>query len=102
MKERIALRAYERFLARGGEHGHDVEDWLAAEAELKEYDVILVEPGTREIELVRTIRDITGMSIAQHVPQTRVIGRAKHRCELFGRTRHGANRVEDLVTLGAL
>ncbi len=29
----VAARAYERFLARGGEHGHDVEDWLAAEAE---------------------------------------------------------------------
>ena len=31
----IAERAYVRFCARGGEHGHDVEDWLAAEAELR-------------------------------------------------------------------
>jgi hypothetical protein len=31
----IAARAYERFVARGGEHGHDVEDWFAAEAELR-------------------------------------------------------------------
>ena len=31
----IACRAYERFLARGGSHGHDVEDWLAAERELR-------------------------------------------------------------------
>ena len=31
----IAARAHERFVARGGEHGHDVEDWLAAEAELR-------------------------------------------------------------------
>ena len=31
----IAARAHERFLARGGEHGHDLEDWLAAEAELR-------------------------------------------------------------------
>ena len=30
----IAEKAYERFLSRGGEHGHDVEDWLAAESEL--------------------------------------------------------------------
>jgi hypothetical protein len=30
----IALRAYERFCARGYEHGHDVEDWLTAEHEL--------------------------------------------------------------------
>jgi hypothetical protein len=33
--EDIASRAHERFVERGGEHGHDVEDWLAAEAELR-------------------------------------------------------------------
>jgi hypothetical protein len=33
--EDIAARAHEHFLARGGDHGHDVEDWLAAEAELR-------------------------------------------------------------------
>jgi hypothetical protein len=33
---RIAARAYERYAGRGFEHGHDVEDWLAAEAELRE------------------------------------------------------------------
>jgi len=33
-REAIQLRAYERFLARGGVHGHDLEDWLTAEAEL--------------------------------------------------------------------
>ena len=32
-QQRIAERAYERFVARGCVHGHDVEDWLAAEAE---------------------------------------------------------------------
>ncbi|HEX4459145.1 MAG TPA: DUF2934 domain-containing protein [Polyangia bacterium] len=32
----IAARAYVRFCARGGEHGSDVEDWLAAEAELRQ------------------------------------------------------------------
>lgn len=31
----IAERAYVRFCERGYEHGHDVEDWLAAEAELR-------------------------------------------------------------------
>jgi hypothetical protein len=32
----IAHRAYDLFLARGCEHGHDVEDWLQAEHELNE------------------------------------------------------------------
>jgi len=34
--EAIALRAYELFLARGGQDGRDLEDWLQAERELLE------------------------------------------------------------------
>jgi len=34
--EAIAFRAYELFLARGGQHGRDLEDWLQAERELVE------------------------------------------------------------------
>jgi len=30
----IRLRAYELFEQRGKEHGHDLDDWLQAEAEL--------------------------------------------------------------------
>jgi hypothetical protein len=33
--EAIALRAYELFIARGHQHGLDVEDWLTAEHELR-------------------------------------------------------------------
>jgi len=32
----IARRAYELYLARDREHGHDVDDWLQAEGELGE------------------------------------------------------------------
>ena len=31
----IARRAFELYCARGGQHGHDVEDWLRAETELR-------------------------------------------------------------------
>jgi hypothetical protein len=34
-REEIARRAYEFFLARGGEHGRDLDDWLRAERELQ-------------------------------------------------------------------
>ena len=34
IKDAIAQRAYELFLARGREHGHDLDDWLQAEREL--------------------------------------------------------------------
>jgi hypothetical protein len=33
-QDRIETRAYELFLARGCEDGHDLEDWLRAESEL--------------------------------------------------------------------
>lgn len=33
-QEEIARRAYRLYLERGGQDGHDVEDWLGAEAEL--------------------------------------------------------------------
>lgn len=31
----IALRAFELYCARGGQHGRDLEDWLQAERELQ-------------------------------------------------------------------
>jgi len=34
IEDKIAARAYEYFLERGGAHGSDVEDWLRAEREL--------------------------------------------------------------------
>jgi hypothetical protein len=33
--EDIRMRAYQRYLERGGGHGMDFEDWLEAERELK-------------------------------------------------------------------
>ena len=33
-RDTIAKRAYELFVARGGQNGHDVDDWLIAEREL--------------------------------------------------------------------
>jgi hypothetical protein len=32
--EEIAQRAYEIFVGRGGEPGHEIDDWLQAESEL--------------------------------------------------------------------
>jgi hypothetical protein len=35
----ICRLAYELFQARGSEHGHDIDDWLLAQAELRETQV---------------------------------------------------------------
>jgi hypothetical protein len=32
--DEIPRRAFDIYVARGGEHGHDLEDWLKAESEL--------------------------------------------------------------------
>lgn len=37
-RERLASRAYELYLARGGGEGRDVDDWLEAERELRPRD----------------------------------------------------------------
>lgn len=41
-RERVAMRAYELYLARGASDGQAMEDWLLAEREL------LAPPGARE------------------------------------------------------
>lgn len=38
LQERIAKRAYELFLARGGLHGYHIQDWAQAEKEIAEQD----------------------------------------------------------------
>jgi hypothetical protein len=35
LEEKIRQRAYELYLERGQEHGHDVEDWTRAEQEIR-------------------------------------------------------------------
>jgi hypothetical protein len=34
-REKIAMRAYEKWMKRGCTHGHDQQDWMEAEAELR-------------------------------------------------------------------
>ncbi len=33
--EKIAMRAFEKWVKRGRQHGHDVQDWVEAENELR-------------------------------------------------------------------
>jgi len=33
-REKVALRAYELYEDRGGQHGRDIDDWLQAETEV--------------------------------------------------------------------
>ena len=42
-REQIAQRAYELYQQRGGQHGRDLEDWLAAERELRNQNLARVQ-----------------------------------------------------------
>jgi hypothetical protein len=42
-EEEIRRRAYELYLERGEEPGHDVEDWLQAERELASHEIVPLE-----------------------------------------------------------
>ncbi len=46
-REAVAHRAYELHEQRGGEHGHDLDDWLRAEHELR------ARPSTRTLDVGR-------------------------------------------------
>ena len=46
----IRRRAYSLFQARGGEHGHDVDDWLVAEAELLTGEIVEIVSTSSKTE----------------------------------------------------
>lgn len=51
-EELIRKRAYEFYEERGQEHGHDVDDWLKAEAEITGKKV--AEPATSPLAITRS------------------------------------------------
>jgi DUF2934 family protein len=53
----IAVRAYELFLQRGCTHGHDWEDWLAAERELALFAASAVSPASDRAITLRPRRE---------------------------------------------
>ena len=56
--DEISAAAYERYLRRGGEDGHDLEDWLEAEAELSSESEPSGEPTpTSDERQLRAIDD---------------------------------------------
>ena len=71
--EQISRRAYELYERRGGEAGHEVEDWLTAQAELAR-ERIMPLAG----EAVKTNRKppvtSSGKSKAKQVKQVEIIG----------------------------
>ena len=55
-KDMVVRLAYELYVSRGGEHGHDVEDWLMAEQMLLEQKK-RPGPGRRAVDASRRVED---------------------------------------------
>jgi hypothetical protein len=66
--EAIAARAYQLYLERGCQPGHDVDDWLQAEYELRQVPVRILaemEPSSkdREKKSGRSLVDVVKMVV---------------------------------------
>jgi len=63
-EDRIRLAAHRRWLARGGAHGSDQADWLAAEAEEAETPDSGLAGQDKALERMRQERDSPGFDTA--------------------------------------
>ena len=68
--QKIEQRAYELYLERGGEHGHDRADWLAAENELTELSAQSNSGATKAWTAATDLQATSqkGGRVAQKVP----------------------------------
>jgi ribosomal protein L7/L12 len=65
-REDIARGAYLLWEQKGRPPGTEVENWLEAEARLRQlpaFDVILTQAGDRKVHLVRELRAATGLEL---------------------------------------
>ncbi len=58
-QQKIAERAYHKFVMRGGEHGHDLADWAEAEKEIAAEEkarkkIRPVQPKTKKSPRIKT------------------------------------------------
>jgi hypothetical protein len=53
VQQKIGLRAYELYERRGGEHGHDLEDWIEAENEILSPRIEQELKGAAETKVTR-------------------------------------------------
>jgi Protein of unknown function (DUF2934) len=67
-REEIAARAYQIYLERGCQHGHDADDWLQAEYELMQVPVRVLadleaSKGTRKAKTGKSLVDVVKMVV---------------------------------------
>ena len=71
VQDRIARRAYDLFVARGGEHGYHIADWLRAENE------ILAEKATPAVKKKKAPVKTAAKSKAAPVARKKAVAKKK-------------------------
>ncbi|MBL8959396.1 MAG: Hsp20 family protein [Gemmatimonadetes bacterium] len=72
----VQQRAFERFLARGGEAGQELDDWLAAEREVIGWPVAELVEGTAAFEIELALGGFAARDIAVVAGRDRIVIRA--------------------------
>ncbi|HXY11261.1 MAG TPA: DUF2934 domain-containing protein [Terriglobales bacterium] len=70
LEDEIRRRAYELYEQRGGEHGHDVEDWLRAEEEIKEMQAQSAAVRTTDRSAIPRARQVLPISVGAFAAST--------------------------------
>jgi len=70
LEDEIRRRAHELYEQRGGEHGHDLEDWLRAEEEIKEMRALSAATRTTDRSATPLTRRLQPMSAGAFAAST--------------------------------
>ncbi len=70
LEEEIHRRAFELYERRGREPGHDVEDWLQAEEEIKEIRALSTAVRTTDRSATSQVRRVRSASVAAFAGST--------------------------------
>jgi HSP20 family molecular chaperone IbpA len=77
----IELRAFELFERRGGECGRDLEDWLAAEAELVYRTSAIINDQADRVEVRIGVEGVSPQTVAVLLTEQKLVVRGEAWCE---------------------
>lgn len=96
LRELIARRAYELFADSGFTHGHDFEDWLRAESQLRSVPSLEVSKSPDAITIKAALPGYSANDIEIHVEPLRLFISGQQREESEGSQRHAVKSEQRL------
>jgi HSP20 family molecular chaperone IbpA len=78
----VELRAFELFERRDGQCGHDLDDWLAAEAELVYQAPVTIDNQADHVEVRIGLGEVSAQEIALFLTDQKLVVRGEARSQL--------------------